>query len=203
MSGPGSYFSKINKKGGIRRLSASPDRLAYFFSCHRSISKKTPLTPLLSSNVYTCPDHSDRPHDPIERSTVRQWDPKFVQLCQETPYFEVFITTFHAVAGHVCWLAERGPRGVRDLVFKGRSKDKASIIVCKAMLTPTTTLAGPNGSCLTMYTYMQSLVRIDHSAFLRLMAARPYSCDHGRPWDTLQSPRIRCSLGTSDYIRRL
>ena len=27
--------------------------------------------------------------------------PKCVQLCKENPYFEVFITNFHAVAGHV------------------------------------------------------------------------------------------------------
>ena len=44
--------------------------------------------------------------------------PKDVQLCKENPYFEVFITNFYAVAGHV-WLAERGPRGGRDLVFEG------------------------------------------------------------------------------------
>ena len=77
--------------------------------------------------------------------------PKCVQLCKENPYFEVFITNFHAVAGHV-WLAERGPRGGRDFVFEGMTRDKASSRACRAMLTPTTTLAGPNESCLTMYT---------------------------------------------------
>ena len=33
--------------------------------------------------------------------------PKCVQLWEDLAYFEVFITNFHAVAGHV-WLAERG-----------------------------------------------------------------------------------------------
>ena len=99
---------------------------------------------------HTCPDHSDRPHDPIERSSAPM-GPKCVQACKENPYFEVFITNFHAVAGHV-WLAERGPRGGRDFAFEERCWDKASSRACRAMLTPTTTLAGPNGSCLTMYT---------------------------------------------------
>ena len=99
---------------------------------------------------YNCLEHTSRPHDPIERSSAPM-GPKCVQRCKESAYFEVFITNFHAVAGHV-WLAERGPRGGRDFVFEGRSRDKASSRACRAMLTPTTTLAGPNWSCLTMYT---------------------------------------------------
>ena len=145
-------YSKINKKGGVSRrvqidwhiFSRVTDRFRKKRLSHLYLVA-TPCT-----RVRTTP--TVPPTTQLNVPCSAPMGPKFVQLCQETPYFEVFITTFHAVAGHVCWLAERGPRGVRDLVFKGRSQDKASIIVCKAMLTPTTTLAGPNGSCLTMYT---------------------------------------------------
>ena len=99
---------------------------------------------------HTCPEHTSRSHDPIERSSAPM-GPKCVQACKESAYFEVFITNFHAVGGHV-WLAERGPRRGRDFFFEGRCRGKASSRACRAMLTPTMTLAVSNVSCLAMYT---------------------------------------------------
>ena len=128
---------------------------------------------------YTCPEHTSRPHDPIERSSAPM-GPKCVQRCKDLSYFEVFITNFHAVAGHV-WLAERGPRGGRDFVFGERSRDKASSRACRAMLTPTTTLAGPNESCLTMYT-CKVWSESTSEAFHRLC---PNTAEHVRDDDSL------------------
>ena len=125
---------------------------------------------------YTCLEHTSQPHDPIERSSAPM-GPKCVQRSQESAYFEVFITNFHAVAGHV-WLAERGPRGGRDFVFEGRSRDKASSRACRTMLTPTTTLAGPNRSCLTMYTckvWSESIAEAFHRLCPTRLTASPPS----------------------------
>ena len=153
---------------------------------------------------YNCLEHTSRPHDPIERSSAPM-GPKCVQLCKESAYSEVFITNFHAVAGHV-WLAERGPRGGRDLAFEGRSRGKASSRACRAMLTPTTTLTGPNRSCLTMYTCKVWSESISKEAFHRLCpntaeqrcrrcpSARPSSCHPGEETTTEITYKVNLSL---------
>ncbi len=130
------------------------------------------------------------PADPTTQVNVpvRQWDQNVYSFVRKVLILKSLSLIFMLWRVMYGWLSE-GLVGGRDFVFEGRSRDKASSRACRAMLTPTTTLAGPNGSCLTIYTCKVWSESISE-AFHRLRpnteenvavwpSARPSSCCHG------------------------